>query len=245
MTAESEPRSPRVRGGHLSRDDRLSILLHKDLALDLIERAVVVALFVVFANRMLSRLTGLILLQIEHPELIVPALEMNIGAILLVLSEALGVILIVMRRRSATLSSHPLDWALSFAAVNAPLLTVPAPASAVIPPQVASALMFAGLIIQICAKTTLWRSFGIVPANRGVKTGGLYRFVRHPMYAGYTLTHIGFLLGFPLLQNALLYLTVLLVQIARIVREERLLGCDPAYRAYTERVCYRLVPGIF
>lgn len=245
MNADPDARPPRGRAGFGSRWQSLSALVAKDLALDLIERAVVVALFIVFANRMLSRLMGLIALQIAHPELIIPAAEMNIGAILLVLSEALAVVLIVMRRRSATLSSHPLDWALSFAAVNAPLLAVPAPASTFIPSEVASALMFAGLLIQIAAKATLWRSFGIVPANRGVKTGGLYRFVRHPIYAGYTLTHIGFLLGFPLLQNAFLYLTVLLIEVARMLREEALLGLDPAYRAYTARVRYRLLPGIF
>jgi protein-S-isoprenylcysteine O-methyltransferase Ste14 len=222
-----------------------SALVPSDLALDLIERAVVLALFIVFANRMLSRLVGLVVLQIGHPELIIPAAEINIGAILLVVSEGLGVILILVRRRSATLSSHPLDWALSFAAVNAPLLAMPAPASTFIPSQVASALMFAGLLIQISAKAALWRSFGIVPANRGVKTGGPYRFIRHPMYAGYTLTHIGFLLGFPLLQNVFLYLTILAVEVARILREEAILNRDPVYRDYAARVRYRLLPGVF
>lgn len=217
----------------------------KDIALDLIERAIVLALFLLFAQRMLPRFVSLVLLQIEHPELIVSAAIINLGAILLVVSEALGVALILLRRRSATLSSHPLDWVLGFAAVNASLLAVPAPAGTLIPPELASALMFAGLLFQIWAKATLWRSFGIVPANRGVKTSGPYRFVRHPMYAGYMLTHVGFLLGFPLLQNALLYLVVLLIEVARILREEALLGRDSGYRAYTERVRYRLLPGIF
>ena len=105
--------------------------------------------------------------------------------------------------------------------------------------------MFTGLLIQISAKASLWRSFGIVPANRGVKIGGPYRIVRHPMYAGYTITHIGFLLGFPLMQNALLYFAVFLVEVARMYREEAILNQDPAYRAYAARVRYRLVPGIF
>jgi protein-S-isoprenylcysteine O-methyltransferase Ste14 len=170
---------------------------------------------------------------------------MNIGAILLVVSESLGVILILLRRPSPTLSAHPVDWVLSFVAVNAPLLTVQAPAGTFIPSEVSSAVMFAGLIIQISAKVTLGRSFGVVAANRGIKTRGLYRLVRHPIYAGYTLTHVGFLLGFPSLANALLYLAVLLVQIARIIREEQLLSPDPDYRSYKERVRYRLVPGLF
>ena len=105
--------------------------------------------------------------------------------------------------------------------------------------------MFAGMITQISAKAALWRSYGLIPANRGVKTGGPYRFLRHPMYAGYTLTHIGFLLGFPSLQNSLLYLTTFLIEVARLLREELVLNKDPLYRQYMTRVRYRLLPGVF
>lgn len=103
----------------------------------------------------------------------------------------------------------------------------------------------AGLLVQISGKLALWRRFGLVRANRGVKTGGLYRFVRQPIYAGYTLTHIGFLIGFPSLQNSLLYAAVLAIKIARLTREEGVLQRDPAYQAYATRVRYRLLPGAF
>ena len=73
--------------------------------------------------------------------------------------------------------------------------------------------MLLGLLVQIAAKLALWRSFGVVPANRGVKTRGPYRLLRHPMYAGYTLTHIGFLIGFPSLSNTLLYASVLALNV--------------------------------
>jgi protein-S-isoprenylcysteine O-methyltransferase Ste14 len=105
--------------------------------------------------------------------------------------------------------------------------------------------MFAGMIIQISAKVALWRSYGLIPANRGVKTRAPYRFLRHPMYAGYTLIHIGFLLGFPSLWNFLLYLTTLLIEVARLLREELILSKDPLYRDYAARVRYRLLPGVF
>jgi protein-S-isoprenylcysteine O-methyltransferase Ste14 len=194
---------------------------------------------------MLARLIQLVTLQIAHPELIVQAAAINVQAMLLVVSETLGVLLVLMRRRATVLSSHPLDWALAFAAINLPLLAVPAAAGTRVPEAVSVALMLAGLVIQIAAKLTLGRSFGIVAANRGVKTGGLYRVVRHPMYAGYTLIHIGFLLGFPSLRNALLYLAALGLEIARALREEAVLDRDPVYRTYAARVRYRLLPGVF
>src|SRR5262245_31194713 len=169
---------------------------------------------------MLPKFAQLIITEIAHPELLWLAASTNVEAALLVISESLAVFLILTRRFSTIVSRRPLDWVLSLMAVNAPLLVVPAAASAFVPSQIASALMIAGMIIQISAKAALWRSFGLIPANRGIKTRGPYRVVRHPLYAGYTVTHIGFLLGFPSLQNSLLYLAAFLIEIARIFREE-------------------------
>jgi protein-S-isoprenylcysteine O-methyltransferase Ste14 len=220
-------------------------LVSKDLVLDVIERAVVLILFLYFANRLLPQLARLITTEIAYPELFWLAASKNLDAALLVISESLGVFLILTRRFAKIVSTHPLDWALSLIAVNAPLLVTPAAASTFIPTQVITALMFAGMIIQISAKAALWRSYGLIPANRGVKTKGPYRFLRHPMYAGYTLTHIGFLLGFPSLHNFLLYLTTFLIEVARLLREERILNQDSGYREYATRVHYRLLPGVF
>lgn len=220
-------------------------LFTPDICLDLLERAVVLAVFAYFVYRMVSPLMTLVLADIAYPELLISAAASNIGAVLLVASEILGVALILSRRRSATVSSSPLDWALTFAAVNAPYLAILAPAAIGLPSQIGTVLMLTGMVIQIWAKAAMWRSFGIVPANHGVKVNGPYRFIRHPMYAGYTMTHIGFILGFPSLQNTLLYATAFAIQVARLLREERILNRDPSYRQYAERVRYRLLPLVF
>src|SRR6516165_7137408 len=223
----------------------LSGFISKDLVLDVIERTIVLILFLYFANRLLPRLAGLIAAAIAYPELLWLAASKNLDAALLVISDSLGVSLILTRRLATIVSRHPLDWALSLIAVNAPLLAAPAAASTFMPSQIPTTLMLAGMIIQISAKVVLSRSYGLVPANRGIKTKGPYRLIRHPMYAGYTLTHIGFLLGFPSLQNSILYLTTFLIEVARLMREERILSNDPVYREYATRVRYRLLPGVF
>lgn len=201
--------------------------------------------FIYFVDRMLSRFVQLVSIQIAHPELLVAAAAINAQAILLVVSETLGIALILARRPSKLVSTRPVDWALSLAAVILPLLVAPAAGGTPVLANVATALMLVGLSVQIAAKLSLWRSFGVVPANHGVKTGGLYRIVRHPIYAGYAITHIGFILGFPLLHNIVLYLVTFALQLARLLREEAILRQDPAYRSYAARVRFRLVPGVF
>ncbi len=79
-------------------------------------------------------------------------------------------------------------------------------------------------------------------AARGVMSKGLCRWVRHPMYEGYLLSHIGYLLLAPSLWNALVYAAVWGFLGARIFAEERMLFEDPAYAEYAEKVPWRLLP---
>ena len=89
---------------------------------------------------------------------------------------------------------------------------------------------------------SLGRSFGIVAANRGIRTGGPYRYVRHPLYSAYILTETGYLLENPSLRNWCLFGVVMAFQAVRIVEEERTLAEDPAYREYRRTVRSRVVP---
>ncbi|PRX36800.1 protein-S-isoprenylcysteine O-methyltransferase Ste14 [Paraburkholderia sp. BL18I3N2] len=120
-----------------------------------------------------------------------------------------------------------------------------APGVQLVPEAVGAALQLLGICWQLFAKASLRRSFGILPANRGVVSRGAYRFIRHPMYLGYFITDIGFLLVNFGLQNLLVYGCQFALQVGRIVREERLLSADEGYRTYKGRVRYRVIPGIF
>ncbi|MPV55581.1 isoprenylcysteine carboxyl methyltransferase [Burkholderia sp. HI2761] len=102
-----------------------------------------------------------------------------------------------------------------------------------------------GIAWQLFAKLSLGRSFGLLPANRGVVSTGAYRFMRHPIYVGYLLSEIGFLLSNFSTRNALTIGVWMLLQIGRIRMEERVLSEDADYRAYKTKVRYRLIPGVF
>jgi protein-S-isoprenylcysteine O-methyltransferase Ste14 len=195
------------------------------MALDVFERAVVLLVFGHFAFVMVGKASVL--------------------SLILLASESLPVFLILIRRPASALSDRTVDWLLALVGTILPLLAVPAGSGALVPPGLSGAIMLIGLYVQISAKLILGRSFGLIAANRGIKVAGPYRIVRHPIYAGYTLIHVGFLLGFPSLWNLVLYSTELTIQMARVLREEHLLNQDPSYRNYAACVRYRLIPMIF
>ncbi len=102
-----------------------------------------------------------------------------------------------------------------------------------------------GTLLATFAVISLGRSFGIIAANRGVRTTGFYRFVRHPLYGSYMIGYLGFLLGNLSFWNVSLIVLTVLCQYARAVAEERILLQDPAYQAYVQWVRYRFIPYIF
>lgn len=199
------------------------------LMLDLVERLAVAILFGWFVYR---SLTGYW----------VGGQAVNL---LLLPSEGLVVLFILIRRTTRDVSRRPVEWFLACTATVAPLVVTPVVGQQLVPVAVVGALILGGLFVQLFAKITLGRCFGLVPANRGLKRTGPYRLVRHPMYAGYLLTHIGFLLMNPTIWNLSVYAVCYSLQIPRLLAEERFLSTDPKYVTYSEHVRYRLLPGVF
>jgi len=117
--------------------------------------------------------------------------------------------------------------------------------SALLPDLVTASVSCVGLLIVIAAKLTLGRSFGLVPANRGVVVSGPYGFKRHPIYFGYLISHAAFLAAHPTLMNVALVVVGDAALMWRALLEERTLLGDEQYRAYSERVAWHVVPGVF
>lgn len=167
----------------------------------------------------------------------------NWYAILLLVSEGLVAALLLARRTTDNISRRVGDWALAAGGTFVVLMI--GKGGPPIHAGLGLALIMVGLTIHVGAKLSLWRSFGLVAANRGVKTIGLYRFVRHPMYAGYMLSHAGYLLAAPSWWNLGVYLITWTLLVARIEAEERTLSEDVSYRDYKQGVRYRLLPGVY
>ena len=169
----------------------------------------------------------------------------NHMAWLVLVSETSVMVFTLIRRPTGAISMNLGDWLLAITATAAPMLVQPGddPVTALLIAGVV--LVMLGNIGQAVAKLALARSFGIAPANRGIKVSGPYRLVRHPMYAGYLVVHIGVLLMMPLPMNLVIYAIGWSAQVRRILAEEVLLRHDAAYRAYMAEVTWRLIPGLF
>jgi protein-S-isoprenylcysteine O-methyltransferase Ste14 len=156
-------------------------------------------------------------------------------------SESLVALLFLLRHEAAAVSAAPGDWLLAVAGTAAPMLFDPSGGGH----AAGSGLVLAGVLLQIGGLLSLNRSFGLVAARRQVKTGGLYRVVRHPLYVSYLLMYSGYVVVNPSLANLLLAVLAAALLVGRIGREERFLARDLAYQAYMDQVRYRLIPQLY
>lgn len=199
--------------------------LRRAAVLDRTEQAVVIVFFALLCERIIK--SG------------------NPLASLTLISEATVVLCVLVRRPTTDISYQPLDWLLATIGTSGTLLVMPVHTSPEILVVPAIIMIAAGNAFQLSAKLVMRRSFGIAPANRGVKVAGPYRLVRHPMYAGYFAANIGILMLMPSWFNLMIYLAAWTAQALRLQAEEKLLSKDPAYLALKERVGFRVVPGIY
>jgi protein-S-isoprenylcysteine O-methyltransferase Ste14 len=154
------------------------------------------------------------------------------------------VMMFLTRRPSAATTTSPIEWIVAVAGTLCPMLmrTTPVPGELA---WIGQPLQVLGLVLSTAALLSIGRSIAVVPANRGIKTGGAFRMVRHPVYAAYIFTFAGFVMSSPTARNAVVGIASLLLLGLRAVFEERFLMRDPRYAAYAEQVRWRLFPGVF
>lgn len=169
----------------------------------------------------------------------------HITGLLFLVSEALVVVLTIVRRRAQLVDRSFRTAAITTVSLIGPFLLRPAGGMALVPDAVSATVAAVGALIVISGKVTIGRSFGIVPANRGIVARGPYNVVRHPIYAGYLLTHAASLTAYPSMWNVLVIVTADVALVLRALVEERVLSADHDYEAYCSRVSWHLVPGVF
>ena len=202
--------------------------LTRDLA-DTMARALIVGLFLGLAYRIgqdvleHGRLTGLLLLG----------------------SELLVVVLTLARRRAHDIDRSWRVRLLAAVSIIGPFLLKPTGGIDPFLEVYTVPVSIVGLAVVVAGKVALGRSFGLLPANRGVVSGGVYRAIRHPIYLGYVLTHGAFLVANLSWWNLVVLGAGDVALMARAVYEEKTLLRDPAYARYWQQVRWRVVPGVF
>jgi len=150
--------------------------------------------------------------------------------------------LFLARRPAKSETPHLSLWLLGVSGTALPLLLRPGDSGVFI--RVGTAVQVTGIVMVAAGLFSLRRSFAVVPGNRGIRQGGLYRIVRHPIYFSELVVFLGAVLVSPTVANWAVWLCECGVQFARAIAEEKFLAEDPVYRGYRERVRYRLLPGL-
>lgn len=160
-----------------------------------------------------------------------------------IVMETIVIILLLTRKKVTERTSDIKEISVAIGTTLLPLLLLPT--TNVINENVGNALIIIGGLLAIGAYLSLNNSFGVTPALRSVKTKGLYKLVRHPMYLSYFFIYIGYLnLSFST-TNTMIFVVLAIGLVTRIIFEEALLIKEPAYQTYCKEVKYKLFPYIF
>jgi protein-S-isoprenylcysteine O-methyltransferase Ste14 len=112
-------------------------------------------------------------------------------------------------------------------------------------PWYAESLFAAGVVLAVTSFLFLGRDFAVLPALRGVRVRGPYRWIRHPAYLGeLTMVSACFLAG-PTYAASIPAVAIVPAVVARVLVEESLLREAIAYRSYMRSVRWRILPGLW
>lgn len=155
--------------------------------------------------------------------------------------------LTLIRRSPKRITVSPVYWAIAIAEAYWDLffgVFRNYPSVALVPGWITDGLSILALLILLTARLSLGRSFGIVAADRGVVTNGLYRVVRHPIYTAAYLGVLAFMLSHFSAITLFLALCNFTLTATKALLEERFLSHNDIYRNYLQRVRYRFFPLI-
>ena len=163
----------------------------------------------------------------------------------IIVVNGLILILYLIRHEPEALIELPFAWLISIGTTLLPFLFRPVQ-EALFPSFLDTGfyLQIIGMVAIIGSLLSLRSSFGIVPANRGVKKGGVYRIVRHPLYAAELFFFTGYVLSNQSIFNLSLLLLLFAGQYSRSRIEEHFLINDPDYKLYMACTRYRFIPGL-
>lgn len=171
---------------------------------------------------------------LDHPRL---------SVLLIIISETIVAVLLLVRRDPDETRHTWQTWITTTGGTLAPFLLRPTDVAEDL--LLGQILQVAGALLQLGALASLNRSLGLLPAHRGIKSDGMYRFVRHPLYTAYTVTLAGYLISNLSIYNTIVVLAGTAFMVMRIRCEEDLLLQYPLYTSYADKTRWRLIPSVW
>ena len=166
----------------------------------------------------------------------------KISSLIFLVMESLIIVFVIFRQPPKRVSGLTLDWVVAFIAMISPMFIMP---TANEDDVLGLLIQIFGACLTIAGIIFLNRSFGIVPADRGIKTTGIYKIIRHPLYAGYILTDIGIIFNHFTIINLAWIILASVFLVIRILREEIFLIKNESYRNFKAKTRWRLIPYIW
>ena len=167
----------------------------------------------------------------------------RLSVFLIVVTETIVAVFLIIRRDPDETGHTWQAWITTTCGTLSPFLLRPIEATEDL--LLGEILQITAFILQIAALLYLNRSFGLLPAHRGVKSGGLYGWVRHPLYTAYVIMFLGYWINNQSLNNAAVIVAGAAFLVMRIHYEEALLFKYADYTRYAKRIRWRLIPSIW
>ena len=153
--------------------------------------------------------------------------------------------LFLIRKKSLDTSYQIIDWLIPIITIFSAMFLRSGLSAINMLNMISLIIQIVGMVSIILSMISLGRSFGIVPAKREIKSYGTFKLVRHPLYASELIFYSGYFIGNPTVRNMIIIIIIIVGQIWRASREEKLLSKDQLYILYKSRVKYRFIPGIY
>lgn len=192
-----------------------------------------------FTNIILAALLSNFLLHYYHQFTV----EHKFSAFLMFIQVTFLIMFFLLRVIPKRVSYSRKDWFFALAGTWLPMLILPTEASKEIP--VLLILQLIGVVISTIGIVSLNKSLGVVPALREIKTRGMYRVVRHPIYFGYMISFTCITFQNFSFFNVAVLISIVICDVMRIVAEEKILESDDEYVEYQKRVRWRLIPFLW
>ena len=167
----------------------------------------------------------------------------RLSVLLIVITESIVAFFLIVRRDPEETHHSWQTWVTTTLGTLAPFLLRPIDAEA--DHLIGSILQVSGFLLQIAALVALNRCLGLLPAYRGVKSKGLYAWVRHPLYLAYVVTYLGYYLSNPSTANLFVIVSGTGFLVLRIWYEESLLLRYSEYASYARKTRWRLLPAVW